>query len=92
MLERFLKQTTFTSLDDFYKNFGLIVPEDFNFAYDIMDEWAKETPDRLAMIWTNDQGMEKRFTFADMKHESDKAAGFFHSLGIGKGDMVLLIL
>ncbi len=92
MLERFLKQTTFTSLDDFYKNFALYVPEDFNFAYDIMDEWAKEAPERLAMIWTNDQGLEKQFTFADLKRESDKAAGFFHAIGIGKGDKVLLIM
>ena len=92
MLDRFLKQTTFTSLEDFNKNFSIIIPEDFNFAYDVMDEWARTEPDRLAMIWTNDQGEERRFTFGDLKRESDKAAGYLSSLGIKKNDMVLMIL
>ena len=92
MLDRFLKQTTFTSLEDFQQHFSLVVPDDFNFAYDVMDGWAACAPERLAMIWTNDQGAERRFTFADMKRESDKAAGFFASVGIKKGDMVLLIM
>lgn len=92
MLERFLKKTNFESYEDFKKNFSIIVPEDFNFAYDVMDEWAKEAPERTAMIWTNDQGEERRFTFADFKSLSDKAAGYFNSLGITKGSMVLIIL
>lgn len=92
MLERYLKQTTFTDMKDFQDNFKLIVPDNFNFAYDIMDEWANLTPDRLALLWTNDQGAEIRFTFADLKRESDKAAGYLSSLGIKRGDMVLLIL
>ena len=92
MLERFLKQTTFESYEDFQKNFSIIVPEDFNYAYDIMDAWAAETPERTAMIWTNDKGEERRFTFGDMKHLSDKAASYFLSLGITKGSMVLLIM
>lgn len=92
MLERFLKQTKFSSLEDFNKNFEIIVPDDFNFAYDVMDEWAEETPDRLALLWTNDKGEERRFTFADLKLLSDKAAGYFVSLGIKKGDSVMLIM
>jgi len=92
MLERYLKQTTFTDMKDFRDNFKLIVPDNFNFAYDVMDEWAAQTPDRLALLWTNDQGAEIRFSFADLKRESDRAAGFYTSLGIGKGDMVMLIL
>ena len=92
MLERFLKQTTFDSYEDFQKNFRINVPEDFNYAYDVMDVWAAETPDRLAMIWTNDKGEERWFTFHDMKVLSDKAAGYFLSLGITKGNMVLLIM
>jgi acetyl-CoA synthetase len=92
MLERFLKQTTFDSYEDFQKNFRINVPEDFNYAYDVMDVWAAEAPDRLAMIWTNDKGEERWFTFHDMKVLSDKAAGYFLSLGITKGNMVLLIM
>ncbi len=92
MLERFLKQTEFESQEDFEKNFSIIVPEDFNFAYDVMDVWAAEAPKRLAMIWTNDKGEERRFTFSDIKFLSDKAASYFLSLGIERGNMVLLIM
>lgn len=92
MLERFLKQTEFKDFEDFKKNFEVIVPDNFNFAYDVMDAWAEEQPDKLAMIWTNDKGVERKYTFADLKKETDKTASFFMSLGIGKGDKVMLIL
>jgi len=92
MVERFLKQTTFTSVEDYNKNLEFIIPENFNFAYDVMDAWAEEKPEKLALLWTNDQGEEKRLTFKDLKIESDRAAGYLQSLGIGHGDMVMLIL
>lgn len=92
MLERFLKQTSFKDLDDFRKNYKLIVPDNFNFGYDIIDAWAEEQPNKLAMIWTNDKGREIKFTFADIKRETDKTASYFQSLGIGKDDKVMLIL
>lgn len=92
MLERFLDKTQFDSYDDFMANFKVNVPEDFNFGYDVVDAWAAEEPDRPALLWTNDRGEEITFTFADMKRESDKTASFFQSLGIGRGDMVMLIL
>lgn len=92
ILERFLKKTSFTSQEDFEKNFEFVVPENFNFAFDVMDEWANITPDRLALLWCNDKGIERRFTFADLRRESNKAASYFLSLGIGKGDFVLLIM
>ena len=47
MIERFLKQTQFTSQEDYEKNLEFIIPEQFNFAYDVMDEWAKEKPENL---------------------------------------------
>ena len=92
MIERFLKQTTFTSQEDYAKNLEFIIPEHFNFAYDVMDEWAKEKPEKLALLWTNDEGECIRFSFKDLKEQSDRAAAYFMSLGIGKGDMVMLIL
>lgn len=92
ILDRFLKQSTFSSQEDFQKNFKFVVPENFNFAYDVMDEWAKETPDRLALLWCNDKGVERRFTFEDIRRESNKVAGYLSSLGIGRGDVVMLIL
>lgn len=92
MLEKFLKQTHFTSTQDFKENFHVEIPENFNFGYDIVDEWAKINPEKRAMCWANDQGEHIDFTFKEIKDESDKAASYFQSLGIGKGDMVMLIL
>ena len=92
MLERFVKQTTFSSQEDFMKNFKIIVPENFNFGYDVVDEWAKTDPYKKALCWINDKGEHIDFTFADIKRESDKTASYFSSLGIGHGDMVMLIL
>ena len=92
MLERYLKQATFSSLEDFQKNFAFKVPADFNFACDVVDGWAEHAPDKLAMLWTNDKDEEIRYTFGQLKEESDRTASFFQSLGIGKGDMVMLIL
>ena len=92
MLERFLKQTSFTSQEDFIENFRINVPENFNFGYDVVDAWAEEKPDKLAMLWTNDQGECIRFTYADMKKYTDMTASYFQSMGIGKGDKVMLIL
>lgn len=74
------------------ENFRLNVPDNFNFGYDVVDGWAATHPDKEALLWTNEQGDVRRFTFADIKRESDLAAGFFASLGIGRGDRVMLIL
>ena len=92
MVERFLKQTTFTSVEDYNKNLKFIIPENFNFAYDVMDAWAAEQPDKLAMLWTSDRGEELRFTFGELKGQTDRTAAYFQQLGIGKGDPVMLIL
>lgn len=69
-------------------------PEDnFNFAYDVIDEIANRTPDKLAMIWVSDHQLEERaFSFKDMSRLSNKAANFFLSHGIKKGDKVLMVL
>jgi len=92
MVERFLKKTHFESVEDYNKNLEFIIPEHFNFAYDVMDAWAAEEPERLALLWTNDEGVERRATFAQLKEQSDQAAAYLQSLGIGKGDPVMLIL
>ena len=92
MVERFLSQTSFTSQEDFIKNLKINVPENFNFGYDVVDAWAAEQPDKPALLWTNDQGECRQFTFADMKRYTDMTASYFQSLGIGHGDMVMLIL
>ena len=92
MLERFVKQTKYASQEDFRKNFKVEVPENFNFGYDIVDAWAAEQPEKNAILWTNDQGLEHQYTFAELKEKTDATASYFQSLGIGHGDMVMLIL
>lgn len=92
MLEKYLEKTEFDSYEDFMQNFHIKVPKNFNFGYDVVDEWARTNPDKKALLWTNDEGAEHQYTFADIKRESDKTASFFQQLGIKRGDMVMLIL
>ena len=92
MLNQYLKQTTFSSQEDFIRNLEIRVPEQFNFAYDVVDGWAAQEPDKPALLWTNDKGEHRQYTFADMKRYSDQTASYFQQLGIGHGDMVMLIL
>ena len=92
MIERFLKQTKFTSQEDYAKNLQFIIPDHFNFAYDVMDVWAQEKPEQTGLLWTNDEGACEQFSFARLKELSDKTAAYFAQLGIGKDDKVMLIL
>ena len=92
MLEKYLKQTQFTDFEDFKANYKLLVPENFNFAYDVVDAWAAKEPNKKALLWTNDQGECREFTFGEIKKYSDQTASYFQSLGIKKGDIVMAIL
>ena len=64
----------------------------FNFAFDVIDKLGREKPDRRAMLHISEDGTERTFTFQDMKKESARAANYFKSLGIKKGDRVMLVL
>ena len=92
MIERFLTQTHFSSTEDYKQHLHFKIPTDFNFAYDVMDVWAAEAPDKLAMIWASETEETRYFTFKDLKEQTDQTASYFQSLGIGHGDMVMLIL
>ena len=92
MVERFLSQTQFASQEDFIKNFRINIPDNFNFGYDVVDAWAAEEPDKKALLWTNDKGDSRQFTYSEMKEYTDRTASYFQSLGIGRGDKVMLIL
>ncbi len=92
LLNKFVSQIEFKSYEDFKENFKINVPDNFNFAYDVVDKYAEEVPDKIAMVWCNDNNDEEVFTFADMKYYSDKAANFFIKCGIKKGDTVMLTL
>lgn len=85
-------KTDFTSCEDFFENFKINVPENFNFAYDVIDELAKTSPGKDALIWCNDEGEERTFSFAEMKKYSDLSAQFLKDQGLKKGDMVMLVL
>jgi len=92
MLDKFLSKLDFNSYEDFYENFKINIPDNFNYAYDVVDVIASETPDKTAMVWCDDKGDEAGFSFAQMKYYSDKAANFFRNNGIKKGDPVMLVL
>ncbi len=66
--------------------------EHFNFAFDVVDEISKKNPDKLAMLHISKDKTERRFTFTDMKKASNQCANYFKSLGIKKGDRVMLVL
>ena len=76
MVERFLAQTGFSSQEEFREHLHIRVPERFNFAYDVVDAYAAEQPDKKALLWTDDKDREIQFTFADLKRESDRTASF----------------
>lgn len=92
LLKKYLPRIEFDSYEDFKENFKINVPEDFNFGFDVVDAWAKEEPEKMALVWCNDHNEEKKFTFTDLSKLSNKAANYFKSLGIKKGTVVMLIL
>jgi acetyl-CoA synthetase len=92
MLQKYLERVDFSSYEDFRNGFKIKVPASFNFAYDVVDEIAKNEPERRAVVWCDENGNEAFFNFRDLKEQSDKAANLLRSLGIQKGDPVMLIL
>ncbi len=66
--------------------------EKFNFAFDLVDELSRKEPEKLAMLHISRDGTERPFTFTDMRKASNQCANYFKSLGIKKGDRVMLIL
>lgn len=74
------------------KSFSLHIPDNFNFAYDVIDRYAAEAPEAEALVWCDDKGEERIFTFGELAKEINKAANFFTAMGIARGDTVLLFL
>ena len=91
LLSRFTRED-YDSQEDFEKNYIVHIPENFNFARDVVDEYARLAPEQKAMLWVNDAGEEKTFTFRDMREGSIRAANALLKLGIKPGDPVLLML
>ena len=92
MLEKYLSRTTFSSYEDFRQGFRITVPKGFNFAWDVVEEIAASQPDRPALVWCDEKGAEATFSFQRLSELSRKAAVFFLSIGLRRGDPVMLIL
>ena len=92
MLEQFLERTQFKDYNDFFENYKLKVPENFNFGYDVVDYLASHSPDAKALVWCNDYDEELELTFSELKERTDRAAAWFMKKGIKRGDFVMLIL
>lgn len=91
-LDTLLPQTEFSSYEDFRANFRLNTPPNFNFGTSVVDAIAEKDPDRKAVVWCDDHGGERIITMGQLSRESNKAAAWFQSMGVKKGDRVLLIL
>jgi acetyl-CoA synthetase len=92
LYKKYLVKPEFDSLEDFLQNYKIQVPENFNFAYDVVDEYARIEPNKIALVWTNDEGHYKEFSYKELKEKTDATASYFQSLGIGHSDKVMLIL
>ncbi len=92
LLEKYVEKLDFKSYEDFRDNFKVKIPENFNFSYDVVDVLAEEQPELKAIVWTDDNGDYREFTFSELKKYSDMTASFYKSLGIKRGDAVMLIL
>ncbi|MEA4899489.1 MAG: AMP-binding protein [Christensenellaceae bacterium] len=91
LIERYT-YADYASMSDFQENYRVNVPSSFNFAYDVIDEYAHYAPGQRAMIWVSARGDARVFSFGDLKRLSDKAANALYDLGLRKGDAVLLLL
>ena len=91
IIERFC-ETNYTDYEDFKARYRVRIPEQFNFGFDVVDAAAAEDPHKKALVWCNDKGEERIFTFGDISRLSNRAAHAFASMGIGKGSAVMLIV
>ncbi|MCL2549705.1 MAG: AMP-binding protein [Methanimicrococcus sp.] len=92
LIHRFVPKAEFASYEEFKENFRIVFPDNFNFAYDVIDRYAEEEPEKIAFIWCDDHENERICTFKQLKTETDKAANLFKKYGIRKGSAVILTL
>ena len=92
VLDKYLPRLEFDSYEDLKHNYTVREPDDFNFGFDVVDEWARQEPDKRALVWCDDSGAERTFTFTEISRLSSQTAWLLQSLGVKKGDRVMLIL
>ncbi len=90
--EFLVEDREFKNYEDLKEHCHLKAPKDFNFAYDIVDKYATDFPGKRALVWLDDNGEEHEFTFDDISRESKRAAYWLSSVGIKKGDTVMLMV
>lgn len=92
LLDQLSTNKPYTTYQEFCSNYSVTPPAHFNFAFDVMDVLSEERPDQCALLWVGPDNAERRFTFADIRELSNRTANALRSLGIKKGDIVLLAL
>lgn len=90
LYKKYVKETL--TADGDLENISFTIPENFNFGFDVVDAIAKKDSEKLALVWESNEHEVKRFTFSDISRLSNQAANYFLSLGIKKGDKVLMML
>ena len=92
LIDRYLEKKDFASYEDYYKNLRYKDVTEFNFGYDVVDEYARLAPEKRAVVWCNNHGEERTLTFAELSKLSNKVANMFRAMGLKKGDFVMTML
>lgn len=92
LLDRYLSNSDYADYNDFSANAQITAPDNFNFGYDVVDEYARLVPNKIAIVWCNDKGEEKIITFGELKKLSDKVCNIMTENGIRKGDFIMTML
>ncbi|BFM15120.1 acyl--CoA ligase [Maricurvus nonylphenolicus] len=86
-----MQRLTMNRYAETHQEFGWGVPDTFNFGADVVDVWAQD-PERKALIWLNEEGDEKHFSYQDIKHLTNQFANMLAAQGVGRGDKVIIML
>ena len=86
------RSTGAAAYEELCRTFRIDVPKSYNFGFDVIDAWADKDRNKLAMIWVNQDGTEKKYSFRDLKNLSNQAANILIKYGVQKGDRVLIML
>ena len=92
LLSKFINRTDFRDYEDFSKNIRVTVPENFNFARDVVDEYARLCPEKRALVWCNAAGKEKTITFGELSALANRTVRFLLDSGVNRGDYVMSML
>lgn len=92
LVDRYINKTEYNDYNDFIETSNLKIPDNFNFGYDIVDEYARLCPNKRALVWCNDKGEEKTLTYGELSRLSNKLANALTANGIKRYDCVMSIL